>query len=153
MFIVEELPSLYKKVCVKTKKKQPKDVQPQKTIALRALKGKEVTFKCDICDVTYRHNFWLAKHMTDKHDPTLSKKIFKKATKHASSTNMAKPTPTKYNVPRGLSITPVNLSTAKKTTPFKGNQNGILLAQDRGREWVFRIMGRVAPSDFLKLTT
>ena len=31
--------------------------------------------------------------------------------------------------------------------------NGILLAWDKGREWVFWILGRVASSDFLKQTT
>ena len=122
MFIVEELPSLYKKVCVKTMKKQPKKIQPHKTIALRAIKGKEVTFNCDQCDVTYKRKFYLAKHMTDKHDPTQSKKI-EKATKELSSTNKANPTPTVHNVHRGLTITPV--LTTKNTTPDKENHNVI----------------------------
>ena len=41
----------------------------------------------------------------------------------------------------------------RSTFEFKHEESGILLAYDRGREWFFQILGRVAPSDFLKQTT
>ena len=104
-FIVDMMPPLYKKVCEKVKKKDTKETK--KSIALRAIKGKDVTFKCDQCGVTYRRKFYLIKHIAEKHDPDQTKKI-EKASKVANSKIKSTPNPTPYKVPKGLSITPVN---------------------------------------------
>ena len=122
MFIVDMLPPLYKKVCEKANKKDTKEPkkaiakepkktvakEPKKTIALRAMKGKDIIFKCDQCDITYKRKFYMIKHIAEKHDPHQARKI-EKASK-------IKPTPasTPYNVPKGLSITPINQQLYKK---------------------------------------
>ena len=73
--IFEILPVLYQKMCIKLKKRDQKNVQPKQNIAIRALKGKEITFNCDQCDVKYKRKINLVKHMQLKHDPTQAKKI------------------------------------------------------------------------------
>ena len=116
-FIIQILPVLYQKMCIKLKKRDQKNVQPKQNIAIRALLGKEITFKCDQCDVTYKRKINLVKHMRSKH-PTQAKQI-EKAAKVLVLPSKSNTNPlTTYKAPKGLSINPV--TNHQKTPSVQG---------------------------------
>ena len=105
-FIIENLPLMYQKMSTKIKKRDLKNVKPKQNVSLRALNGKEITFNCDQCDVTYRRKFYLEKHIRDKHDQSQAKKIEKALKAMALPINSMTTTAVTYKTPKGLSIIP-----------------------------------------------
>ena len=98
-FMIQNLPPMYQKMCMKTMKRNQKNNQPTQNISLRALQSKEINFNCDQCEATYKRKVNLVKHMQSKHDPSQEKKM-----KRASKV-LIPSSPSNYIVPKGLSIT------------------------------------------------
>ena len=101
IFIVNDLPKIYKRVSEKAKKKEAsKDMAKKK----QALVAKSLSFACTLCDNEYARQANLARHIATKHTKsieTVVKNVKKKPSKTQST----------------LSIEPINITPQKPDGP------------------------------------